>query len=61
MLPYWCIAKHKAKGLADGGIVSFESEECKQTCSRYKCNSFTIEIDDTILDFENDPRWIGIV
>jgi len=31
MLPYWWIVKHKAKGLADGGIISFESEQCKKT------------------------------
>jgi len=59
MLPYWWIVKHKAMGFTDGGIISFESKECKKTCTRHDCNSFTIEIDDTILDFGNNPRWIG--
>jgi len=61
MLPYWWIVKHKAKGFTDGGKISFESTECKRTYTRHNCNSFTIEIDDTILDFGNDPRWIGII
>jgi hypothetical protein len=55
MLPFWWIVKHKAKGFADAGKISFESEECKRTCTRYNCNSFTIEIDNSILDFGNDP------
>jgi len=60
MLPYWRIIKHKAKGFAAGGIICFESEECKATCTRHNCISFPIEIDDTILDFGNDPGWIAI-
>jgi hypothetical protein len=55
MPPYWWNVKHKAKGFADGGKISFESEECKKTCTRHNCNSFTIEINDTVLDFGNDP------
>jgi hypothetical protein len=47
-------------GFPDGGQISIESEECKKTCTRHNCNSFTIEIDEAILDFGNDPWWIGI-
>jgi hypothetical protein len=61
MLPYWWIFKHKSQGFADGGKITFESEECKKTWMRHNCNSFTIEIDDNILDFGNDPQWIGII
>jgi hypothetical protein len=60
MLPYWWIVTHKAKGFAVGGKISFESEECKKTCTGHYCNLFTIEIDDTILDFGNDCQWIEI-
>jgi hypothetical protein len=28
ILPYWWIVKHKARGFANGGKISFESEEC---------------------------------
>jgi hypothetical protein len=38
MLPYLWIVKHEAKGFADGGNISFESEECKWTCRRHNCN-----------------------
>jgi hypothetical protein len=61
MLPSWWIVKHKARGFAEGGKINFESEESKKTCTRHNCNSFTVEIDDTILDFGNDPQWIGII
>jgi hypothetical protein len=61
MLPYWWIVKHKAQGFADGGKISFKSEESKKTWTRDNCNSYPIEIDDTILDFGNNPRWIGII
>jgi len=61
MLPYWCIVKHKAKGFTAGGIIHFESEECKLICAWHNCNSSIIEIDDTILDFGNNPQWIRII
>jgi len=61
MLPYWWIVKHKAREFAEGGKINFESEGCKKTCTRHNCNSFTIEIDDTILDLGNNPRWIRII
>jgi hypothetical protein len=61
MLPYWWIVKHKAMGFADGGTISFESEEHKKTCTRHNCNAFIIELDDIVLDFRIDPRWIGII
>jgi len=53
--------KHKAKGSAEGGKISFESDDCKKTCTKHNCTSFTIEINDTILNFRNDPQWIGII
>jgi len=61
MLQYWWIITHKAKGFADGGKFSFESAECKRTCTKHNCHSFTIDINETILDFGNDPWWIGII
>ena len=61
MLPYWWMVKYEPKGFADEGKISFESEECKRTCTRHNCNSFTIKIDDTIQRFGNDPQWIEII
>jgi hypothetical protein len=61
MLAYWWVVKHKAKGLAEGGKISFESKQPKMTCRRHNCNSFTIETDVTILDFGVDPRLIEFI
>ena len=61
MLPHWWIFKYHAGGFTDGGIIGFKSEECKNSCTRDNCNSFTIEIDDTILDLRNNPWWIAII
>jgi hypothetical protein len=61
MLPYWSIVKHKSRGFAQAGKITFESDEFKKTCARHNCNSFAIEMEDTILDFGNDPCWIGII
>jgi hypothetical protein len=60
-IPYWWLIKYKAKEFAELGLISLESEECKKIRTRYNCNSFTLEINDTVLDFGNDPRLIGII
>jgi hypothetical protein len=56
MLPYWWIVKYKARGFTDGGKISFESEECMKTCTKHNCNSFTIEMEDTIPSPVFGPR-----
>jgi hypothetical protein len=60
-VPYWWIVKHKVKGFAEGGKIRFEREESKKTCTKHNCTSLTIEIDNSILDFGNDRRLIGII
>jgi len=45
---------HKTKGFTDAGIIGFESEDCKKTSTEHNCDSLTIEINNTLLDFGND-------
>ncbi|MDX6284447.1 MAG: hypothetical protein QOH03_5518, partial [Kribbellaceae bacterium] len=59
-LPFWWIAKHVPQGGWDSTELRFDSESCRQHCTRSAASEFALELDPTILQHPA-ARVIGYV
>ena len=63
MLPYWWIIKHGALSVVteENDSLQIRLKHCHQHCTKAAVSSFSIGYDDSILKFDTDPRWIGVI
>ena len=62
VLPYWWIARHRPSGLWEGpSHLTFDSKFCREKCSESEAESFSIEYDESLLDYCEDPSAVGFI
>ena len=60
ILPFWYTAVHRPSGFFDNDI-HFDSDRCKENCTKKKCDSFEISYDTSILKLGYDSSEVGII